>query len=85
MFDSLLDKFLTLVNIRKYFSIIFLGIESHYHRNTQLLKNRHIIIGAECEILRASIVHRSAESNEFARNYPIKVSVLDFFIVLILR
>jgi len=51
--------------------------------NPKLLEDRYIVIGCEASIFVRHIL-RSRKCNEATRDYPVQVSILDFFVVLIL-
>lgn len=83
MLDAFLDKLI---------SIVRLMVKTDYCGDSQLLEDRHVVIGGECSILPFGdkytifvdlLVRGGTKRNEFARNNPIQITILHSFIVLI--
>lgn len=66
----------------KFLPLILWLIQSHYQSDTKLLEYGVVIFGSERTVL-ISLIEGSTKSYKFLRQNPVKISIFNFFVVLI--
>ena len=64
--------------------VVLCLVQAHHMCDAEVTEHLHIVFWRVSSPVRSDLVHRAHKGDEFSRYDPIQVTILDFFIVLIL-
>ena len=64
--------------------IVLRLVQAHHMSHTKVPEHLQVVLWTVTSAIRAHLVHRAHERNELARQHPVEIPVLNFFVVFIL-